>query len=257
MSDFLVPCLIHDVNLFTHDKVSLSGLSTNQSDTTLARASGLPRTPARFRTEIGLLFLIASLIGFTIIQPLRAFSGPYLASPIFSYEIDGWITFLLIALSSIGGLLKVIGRKPFGPVHSQQSLFGFLIVAAAALFGFVLAPYILLPVSAGGIRWYISTTILSIAETAVAIIGIVFLTYSIQSPKGKILLWLGAIVGLAVAIAFDSQNLRLFPYYPAIIQRVIFSLQAVETGLFAASFLALWVRVSRNSYPLLDTHPVS
>ena len=257
MSDFLVPCLIHNVNLFTHDKVSLSGLSTNQSDTILARASGLPRTPARFRTEIGLLFLIASLIGFTIIQPLRAFSGPYLASPIFSYEIDGWITFLLIALSSIGGLLIVSGRKPFGPVHSQQSSIGFLMVAATALFGLVLIPYIVLPVSAGGIPWYVSNTILSIAETAVAIIGIVFLTYSIQSPKGKILLWLGAVVGLAVAIAFDSQNLRLFPYYPAIIQRVIFSLQAVETGLFAASFLALWARVSRNSYPLLDTHPVS
>ena len=249
--------MIHNVNLFTHDKVSLSGLSRNQSDTILARASGLPRTPARFRTEIGLLFLIASLIGFTIIQPLRAFSGPYLASPIFSYEIDGWITFLLIALSSIGGLLIVSGRKPFGPVHSQLSSIGFLMVAAIALFGFVLIPYIVLPVSAGGIPWYVSTTILSIAETAVAIIGIVFLTYSIQSPKGKTLLWLGAIVGLAVAIAFDSQNLRLFPYYPAIIQRVIFSLQAVETGLFAASFLALWARVSRNSYPLLDTHPVS
>ena len=249
--------MIHNVNLFTHDKVSLSGLSRNQSDTILARASGLPRTPARFRTEIGLLFLIASLIGFTIIQPLRAFSTPYLASLIFSYEIDGWITFLLIALSSIGGLLIVSGRKPFGPVHSQQSLIGFLMVAATALFGFVLIPYIVLPVSAGGIPWYVSTTILSIAETAVAIIGIVFLTYSIQSPKGKTLLWLGAIVGLAVAIAFDSQNLRLFPYYPAIIQRVIFSLQAVETGLFAASFLALWARVGRNSYPLLDTHPVS
>ena len=249
--------MIHNVNLFTHDKVSLSGLSRNQSDTILARASGLPRTPARFRTEIGLLFLIASLIGFTIIQPLRAFSTPYLASPIFSYEIDGWITFLLIALSSIGGLLIVSGRKPFGPVHSQLSLIGFLMVAATALFGFVLIPYIVLPVSADGIPWYVSTTILSIAETAVAIIGIVFLTYSIQSPKGKTLLWLGAIVGLAVAIAFDSQNLRLFPYYPAIIQRVIFSLQAVETGLFAASFLALWARVSRNSYPLLDTHPVS
>jgi hypothetical protein len=199
--------------------------------------------------------LIASLIGFTIIQPLHAFSGPYLASPIFSYEIDAAITILLTALFSIGGLLIVSGRKPFGPAHSQQSLIGFLIVAATALFGFVLAPYLVLPVSAGGIPFYVSTTILSIAETAVAIIGTVFLTYSIQSPKGRILLWLGAIVGLAVAIAFDSQNLRLFPYYPAIIQRIIFSLQAIETGLFAASFLVLWVRVSRNSYPLLDTIP--
>jgi hypothetical protein len=257
MSDFLVPCLIHNVNLFTHDKVSLSGLSTNQSDTALALASGLPRTPARFRTEIGLLFLIASLIGFTIIQPLHAFSGPYLASPIFSYEINWAITILLTTLFSIGGLLIVSGRKPFGPVHSQQSLFGFLIVAAAALFGSVVAPYIPLPDSAGGITWYVSTTILSIAETAVAVIGIVLLTYSIQSPKGKILLWLGAIVGLAVAIALDSQNLRLFPHYPAIIQRSIFSLGALGTGLFAASFLALWVRVSGNSYPLLDTHRIN
>jgi len=90
-------------------------------------------------------------------------------------------------------------------------------------FGFVLAPYLLLPVSPGGIPWYVSTTILSIAETAVAISGTVLLTYSIQSPKGEILLWLGAIVGLAVAIAFDSQNLRVFPYYPNIIQRIIFS----------------------------------
>ncbi len=249
--------MIHNVNFFTHDKVSLSGLSANQSDTTLVLGRGLPRTPARFRTEIGLLFLIASLIGFTIIQPLHAFSGPYLASPIFSYEIDGAITILLIALFSIGGLLIVSGRKPFGPVHSQQSLIGFLIVAATALFGLVLTPYILLPVSAGGIPWDVSNTILSITETAVAMIGIVVLTYSIQSPKGKILLWLGAIVGVAIAIAFDSQNLRLFPYYPGIIQRIIFSLQAIETGLFAASFLALWVRVSRNSYPLLDTHAVS
>jgi hypothetical protein len=248
--------LIHNVNFFTHDKVSPSGLSTNQSDSTLALPSGLPKTPARFRTEIGLLFLIASLIGFTIIQPLHAFSGPYFASPIFSHEIDGSITILLTALFSIGGLLIVSGRKPFGPVHSEQSLFGFLIIAATALFGFVLIPYIL-PFSAGGIPWYVSTTILSISETAVAIIGIVLLTYGIQSPKGKILLWLGAIVGLAVAIAFDSQNLRLFPYYPGIIQRIVFSLEAIETGLFAASFLALWVRVSRNRYPLLDTHPVS
>jgi hypothetical protein len=232
-------------------------LSTNQSDTTLALGSGLPRTPARFRTEIGLLFLIVSLIGFTIIQPLHAFSGPYLASPIFSYEIDGAITILLIALFSIGGLLLVSGRKPFGPLHSQQSLFGFLMVAATALFGFVLTPYIVLAVSAGGIPLYVSITILGIAETAVAIIGIVFLTYGVQSPKGKILLWLGAIVGLGVAIAFDSQNLGLFPYYPVIIQRIIFSLQAIGTGLFAVSFLVLWVRVSRNSYPPLDTHPVS
>jgi len=235
----------------------LSGLSTNQSDTTLALASGLPRTPARFRTEIGLLFLIASLIGFTIIQPLHAFSGPYLASPIFSYEIDGSITVLLTALFSIGGLLIVSGRKPFGPVHSRQSLLGFLIVAATTIFDFVLFPYIPLPDFAGGIPWYVSFAILGIAETTVWVIGVVLLTYSIQSPKGKILLWLGAIVGLAVAIAFDSQNLRLFPYYPGIIQRIIFSLQAIETGLFAASFLALWVRVSRNSYPLLDTHPIS
>jgi hypothetical protein len=224
-------------------------LSTNQSDTKLALASGLPRTPARFRTEIGLLFLTASLIVLTIIQPLHAFTGPYLASPIFSYEVDWSIAILIIALFSIGGLLIVSGRKPFGPVHSQQSLFGFLILAAT--------PYIALPVSAAGIPWYVSTTILSIAETAVAVIGIVVLTYSIQSPKGKILLWLGAIVGLAVAIVFDSQNLRLFPYYPALIQRIIFSLQAIGTGLFAASFLTLWVRVSRNRYPLLDTHPVS
>src|SRR3989454_10024726 len=178
MSDFLVPCLIHNVNFLTHDKVSPSGLSTNQSDATLALASDLPRAPARFRTEIGLLFLTSSLIGSTIIQPLHAFSGPYLASPIFSYEIDGWITFLLIALSSIGGLLIVSGRKPFGPVHSQLSSIGFLMVAATALFGFVLTPYILLPVSAGGIPWNVSTTIFSIAETAVAIIGIVVLTSS-------------------------------------------------------------------------------
>src|SRR5260370_21003448 len=173
----------------------LSGLSTNQSDTTLALASGLPRTPARFRAEIGLLFLIATLIGFTIIQPLHAFSGPHLASPIFSYEIDAAITILLTALFSIGGLLIVSGRKPFGPVHSQKSLFGFLILAATALFEFVL-PYVTLPVSAGGIPWYVSFAILGISETAVRIIGIVLLTYSIQSPTGRILLWLGAIVGL-------------------------------------------------------------
>src|SRR5437899_13017674 len=98
---------------------TLSGLSTNQSDTTLALASGLPRTPARFRTEIGLLFLTASLIGSTIIQPLHAFSGPYLISPIFTYEIDSAIIILLTTLFSIGGFLIVSGRKLFGPIHSQ------------------------------------------------------------------------------------------------------------------------------------------
>jgi len=197
------------------------------------------------------------MIGSTIIQPLHAFSGPNFASAIFSYEIDSAIIILLTALFSIGGLLIVSGRKPFGPVHSQQSLLGFLIVAATTIFDFVLTLYIFLAIFAGGIPWYVSTTILSIAETAVSIIGVVLLTYSIQSPKGKILLWLGAIVGLAVTIAFDSQNLRLFPYYPAIIQRSILSLGALGTGLFAASFLALWVRVNRNNYPLLDTHPIS
>jgi hypothetical protein len=230
-------------------------LSTNQSDTTLALASSLPRTPARFRTEIGLLLLTSSLIGSTIIQPLHAFSGPYLISPIFSYEIDATITILLTVIFSIGGLLIVSGRKPFGPVHTQQSLIGFLMIAATTVFDFVLFPYVPLPDSAGGIPWYVSFTILGISGTVVSTIGVVLLTYSIQSPRGKILLWLGAVVGLAVAVGFDSQNLRLFPYYPAMIQRSILALGALGTGLFAASFLALWVRVSRNSYPLLDTHP--
>ena len=237
--------------------LSLSGLSMNQSDTALALASGLPRTPARSRTEIGLLFLTSSLIGSTVIQPLHAFSGPYAASPIFSHEIDASIIILLTALFSIGGLLVVSGREPFGPVHSQQSLLGFLMVAATTMFDFVLFPYIPLAVFGGGIPWYVSFAILGIAETTVWVIGVVLLTYSIQSPKGRILLWLGAIVGVAVAIAFDSQNLRLFPYYPAIIQRSILSLGALGTGLFAASFLVLWVRVSRNSYSLLDTRAIS
>jgi hypothetical protein len=232
-------------------------LSTSPSDTKLALASGLPRTPARFRTEIGLLFLVGSLIGFTIIQPFHTFSGPYLYNPIFSYEIDASITILLTALFLIGGLLIVSGRKPFGPVHSQQSLFGFLIVAATTIFDFFLTPYMFLPASTEGIPWYFSTNILTVAETAVAMIGIVLLTYGIQSPRGKILLWLGAIVGLAVVIAFDFQNQQPFPYYPAIVQRIVSSLEAVKTGLYAASFLALLVRVSRNNYPLPDTHPVS
>jgi hypothetical protein len=233
----------------------LSELSTNQPDSTSALASGLARTPARFRTEIGLLFLIASLIGSTIIQPLRAFSGPHLASPIFSYEIDQSIALLLTALFSIGGLLIVSGRKPFGPVHSERSLFGFLIVGATTLFDFFVIPYIILPFYEAGIPVYVSFTILGLAETTVAIVGTVLLTYGIQSPKGKILLWLGAIGGLAVAVAFDSQNLRLFPYYPGIIQRIVFSLVALQTGLFAASFLLLWVHFRRNNYTLYDTYP--
>jgi hypothetical protein len=201
--------------------------------------------------------LTSSLIGSTIIQPLHAFSDTEVISPIFSYEIDASIIIPLTALFSIGGLLVVSGRKPFGPVHSQRSLLGFLIVEATTIFDFVLIPYLPLAIFERGIPWYVSFAILGIAETTVWAIGVVLLTYSIQYPKGKILLWLGAIVGLAVLIAFDSQNLGLFPYYPAFIQKSILSLGALETGLFAASFLALWVRVSRNSYPLLDTHPVS
>lgn len=247
----------HNVNFFAQDKVPRSRLSRNQSDTTLAPASGLPRTPARFRTEIGLLSLTASLIGSTIIQPLHAFTTPYAISPTFSYEIDEAIYILLASLFSIGGLLIVIGRKPFGLAHSQQSLIGFLLGAASTIYAFVLSPYILLSSFAVAIPWYVSTTVLSIAETAVAAIGIVLLTYGIQSPRGKILLWLGAIVELAVAIAFDSQNLRLFPYYPAIIQRSILALGALGSGFFAAAFLLLWVRVRRNSYPLIDTHLIN
>jgi len=201
--------------------------------------------------------LTSGLIGYTIIQPLHAFSDTHVINPLFSYEIDASIIIPLTALFSIGGLLVVTGRKPFGPVHSQQSLLGFLIVEATTIFDFVLIPYLPLAVFERGIPWYVSFAIFGIAETTVWAIGVILLTYSIQSPKGKILLWLGAIVGLAVAIAFDSQSLRLFPYYPGIIQRSTLSMGALETGLFAASFLALWVRLNRNSYPLLDTHTVS
>src|SRR5438309_5967782 len=159
------------------------------------------------------------------------FRAPNLASPIFSHEIDGTIIIL--------DWRTLDSQRPQALRTStfQQSLLGFLIVAATTIFDFVLIPYIPLTVFAGGIPWYVSFAILGMAETAVAVIGVVLLTYSIQSPTGKILLWLGAIVGLAVAIAFDSQNLRLFPYYPGIIQRSILSLQAIETGLLAASFL--------------------
>lgn len=200
------------------------------------------REPERVRTEIGLLLLVANLIMGTIMAPLAAFARPNTASPIFTYDIDRAVSILLVILFFLGGVLVVSGRRPFAPGHAELAVLGFALWIGVTIFDLFLLPYWITSL-APSIAANVIFAVTGMVETAIVVAATALLTYNLQSSKGKILLWLGALVGLGLAVGFDSQNLHLFPYYPNIVQQTIVSLGALSTALFATAFIAALFRI--------------
>jgi len=221
------------------------GLSDRRVDGPLAVISSAPvRMPEHVRTESGLLLLISIEIVSAIIQ-LSGFARQNPFMPVFDYETAASVTVLSTIMFFAGGVMIVTGRKPFGPKHSEQSVIGLAVWSATTLFDFFLLPY-WIPTLSVVIPGYVAFALTGIVETAISVTAIALLTYNLQSRTGKMLLWLACGIGLGIAIAFDSQNLRLFPYYSNEIQKTIFSLNGLSPALFATAYLVLWSRIRKE-----------
>src|SRR5260370_14434551 len=200
--------------------------------------------PELVRMEIGLLLLISIETVSAIIQ-LSGFARQNPFMPVFGYETAASIAALSTIIFFAGGALLVTGRKPFGSKHSEQSVIGLAVWSATALFRFI-SPY-WIPALSVVLPGYVVFGLTGIVETAISVTAVALLTYNLQSPTGKMLLWLACGIGLGIAIAFDSQNLRLFPYYSNEIQKTIFSLNGLSPALFAMAYLVLWSRIRKES----------
>lgn len=221
------------------------GLSDRKVDGPLAVISSAPaRMPELVRTEIGLLLLISIEIVSAIIQ-LSGFARQNPFVPVFGYETAASIAVLSTIIFFAGGALIVTGRKPFGSKHSEQSVIGLAVWSAIALFDF-LSPY-WIPALSVVLPGYVVFGLTGIVETAISVTAVALLTYNLQSRTGKTMLWLACGIGLGIAIAFDSQNLALFPYYSNEIQKTIFSLGGLSPALFATAYLVLWSRIRKES----------
>jgi len=237
------PASSQNVNLTDHPIPQ--GLSDRRVDGPLAVISSAPvRMPELVRTEIGLLLLISIEIVSAIIQ-LSGFARQNPFMPVFGYETAASVAVLSTILFFAGGALIVTGRKPFGSKHSEQSVIGLAVWSAMALFDFFLLPY-WIPTLSVVLPGYVVFGLTGIVETAISVTAIALLTYNLQSRTGKMLLWLACGIGLGIAIAFDSQNLRLFPYYSNEIQKTIFSLNGLSPALFATAYLVLWSRIRKE-----------
>src|SRR5207302_11038188 len=233
------PSSSHNVTLTDHPIPQ--ALSDRRVDGPLAVISSAPvRMPELVRTEIGLLLLISIEIVSAIIQ-LSGFARQNPFMPMFGYETAASVAVLSTIIFSARGALIVTGRRPFGSKHSEQSIIGLAVWSAVVLFDFFLLPYwisILSVVLPG----YVVFGLTGIVETAISVTAIALLTYNLQSRTGKMLLWLACGIGIGIAIAFDSQSLRLFPYYSNEIQKTIFSLNGLSPDLFATDYSVLWCR---------------
>ena len=222
------------------------GLSDRRVDGPSAVISSAPvRMPELVRTEIGLLLLISIEIVSAIIQ-LSGFARQNPFVPVFGYETAASIAVLSTIIFFAGGALIVTGRKPFGSKHSEQSVIGLAVWSANALFDFFLLPY-WIPTLSVVVPGYVVFGLTGIVETAISVTAVALLTYNLQSRTGKTMLWLACGIGLGIAIAFDSQNLALFPYYSNEIQKTIFSLGGLSPALFATAYLVLWSRIRKES----------
>jgi hypothetical protein len=213
-------------------------------------ASSQGRLADLARTEIGLLFLVASEIGSAILQPLLGFL-PLNANPLYTYPTGIEIYASLILLFFVGGVFTVRGRGTFGPKHSGQAVLGLLLWIGVTVSDLFLLPA-WFPALTTLFPPYAAGAVIDMALAAVSVAAIALLTYNLQSPKGKILVWLGIITGLSLAIAFDSQNLRVFPYYSNIVQQTLLAAGGLSPALFAVAFLAAWFRLRNQDHHITE-----
>ncbi len=201
------------------------------------------------RTKTGvLLILIGSLLSWI---PVIAFVG-----------------YLLIL---IGVILEILGRRPFGPAQSRNSvlslvllIIGVLVLVASAVFAAVsnisgvIGPGGSVNVTPAFLASVESAVLLASIAVAV-IIGIaeVLFTYALQAQTGRLLLLAGFGASLALAIAL---YLVLSPLYAAVVteadlnsveatQQIYSLLSAIPALLFATAAYLAWSRVSRREIP--------
>ncbi len=148
------------------------------------------------RTKTGLLLLIIGL----------------LIGPIPFVGIIGSI------LDLIGAILVIIGRRPFGPEHSRNTIWSviiFVVGIAVVIIGSVAFTLSIISASINrSVNGTFNQTVVSqalassfnglliAAAIGGAIIGIanVLFTYAIQNRSGRIILWSAYVAGLAVSV---------------------------------------------------------
>ncbi len=154
------------------------------------------KTQGISRTKTGLLLLIIGL----------------LIGPIPFVGVIGSI------LDLIGAILVIIGRRPFGPAHSRNTIWSVIIYVVGIAVVIIGSVAFTLSVISASINSSLSGTfnqntvsqalassfngLLIAAAIGGAIIGIanVLFTYAIQNRDGRIILWSAYVAGLAVSV---------------------------------------------------------
>lgn len=194
----------------------------------------------------------------------------------------GWIPIVGIVggiLSLVGVILVMVGRKAFGRGHGRNTIIAVLLFALSVvgfvvlyfILGFAIASAVLGTPDLPAIRSAVTTYFWGAAVLAV-VGGLwsVLVTYALQKPLGRVLLWAGYVSSSALAVAI------LVLVAPGLPDAVV---QAVQTGgsdpfalgaavdaalapanqwgllgvvpslLFAAAYYLAWDRIKRGEIP--------
>ncbi len=119
--------------------------------------------------------------------------------------------FLATASLLAGGILLIVSSQPFGRAHFRHATVGLVLAVGGLLGGFVYVlalPFVLtpapttssqLPAWIQSVEAALSQSLLAAALAAsVSALGLVLLTYSLQDRVGRVCLWLG--LGLVIAV---------------------------------------------------------
>ncbi len=195
-------------------------------------------------------------------------------------SVLSWVPYGIAILGDlllfVGAIMVILGRKPFGPVHSRNViisivlfLVGILVVLVVAVIA--LAPILPAIVNTGGFTTPASHAAAQSAGlaggiAAAVVIGIaeVLFTYALQAPRGRALLWAAYGANLAIAVAL---YLALNPVYNAVSTQTDFDsafaqqltlslLTVLPAAIFATADYLAWSRITRREIPAVPVSPV-
>jgi hypothetical protein len=203
---------------------------------TIGRLSDAPLgfTDSRARdvrwTEIGLILIVIGYVP-TIFYGIFWFYRLYDYFPIFAY--------VGLVLSVPGALLVVLGRKPFGPKHSNYALFS---VAITALF------YLLLYTGSFSFNLpIVPPGSMEVILVAVPAVSSVLFTYELQGVVGRILLWTAYAFSIlwSVTLVYEGWKGPLgFLAGP-----ISIPLTLASSGIFTVAYYLAYSRVRRKMIP--------
>ena len=157
-------------------------------------------------------------------------------------------------LTIIGVILVVLGRRAFGQRHSTLAFRSALLFFSGFVIGIVNF-IVALSTSffASGLSQYEIGGVVAGAVTGLAITG---LTYGLQRPRGRMLLWAGFIGSIVVNIFlfYGYGNGVSFPYLLSsrFNYQLLFLYSLVGTlpaGLTAVAFYLAWRRINKGEIP--------